>query len=77
MSFWNKVFWGILIGIILLGIIGWSWTIIEWDNQSRECAEKYGGKVVRGYCTYIKGGDSTSFSIWEEEVGKHEDAGIK
>ena len=38
----------------------------EADTKTRECAKEFGGKVIRGYCTYVEDGTSRSFSIWDD-----------
>ncbi len=69
MGIGDKIVWGILIVIMVLGVIGWSWMMAQWDIKSSECVEEYGGKVTKGYCVYVEDGNSKSFDIWRNEDG--------
>ncbi len=66
----DKVFTGFIIIVIIFGSISFTFLMIDYDNKVDECTKEFGGKVVRGYCTYVKNGTSESYSIWEyqEEI---------
>jgi len=68
MSLLSKIGWGIIIGFTILYTILWAFTMAEWDIKTTQCAEEYGGKVIRGYCTYVEDGTSKSFSIWDNNA---------
>jgi len=66
----DRIVFGVIIIIVVLGILTFAYMMTQYDLKSQDCAEQYGGKVVRGYCTYIRDGNSQSFSIWDQEYAK-------
>ena len=65
MKFFDKLIIGVMIFFVVFGIVGLGFMLTEWTIKSSECAKDYGGKLVRGYCTYVENGSSKSFSIWD------------
>ena len=63
----KNILFYIIIGLVILGGLGWAFFMSHGFIEKEKCAEYYGGNVIQGYCTYVKDGTSKSYNIWERE----------
>ncbi len=62
---------GVLVFVILL-VITIALDIMERDKNIKQCAADYGGKVIAGYCVYVRDGASVSFNMRDANSGDAE-----